>query len=91
MINSKMLNTLWCEWLQPVALIAAVMLPFRSAIADWNVVPTGSMNSTIVEGDRIFINKQAPFLVSAKPLSVLRRGRDLVNSTRNFSSRSATV
>lgn len=59
MTNTKTLNTLWREWLQPVALIAAVMLPFRSAIADWNVVPTGSMNPTIVEGDRIFINKLA--------------------------------
>jgi len=59
MINPKMLNTLWREWLQPVALIAIVMLPFRSAIADWNMVPTGSMNPTIVEGDRIFINKLA--------------------------------
>ena len=59
MTNTKIFNTLWREWLQPVALIAAVMLPFRSAIADWNVVPTGSMNPTIVEGDRIFINKLA--------------------------------
>ncbi len=59
MSNSKILNTLWHEWLRPVALVAAVMLPFRSAIADWNVVPTGSMNPTIVEGDRIFINKLA--------------------------------
>jgi len=32
---------------------------FKSAIADWNVVPTGSMKPTIVEGDRIFVNKLA--------------------------------
>lgn len=59
MTNTRILNTLWREWLQPVALIAAVILPFRSAIADWNVVPTGSMNPTILEGDRIFVNKLA--------------------------------
>lgn len=35
------------------------MLVFRSAVADWNDVPTGSMKPTIVEGDRIFINKMA--------------------------------
>ncbi len=32
---------------------------FRSACADWNTVPTGSMNPTIVEGDRIAVNKMA--------------------------------
>ena len=36
-----------------------LMLVFRSAVADWMVVPTGSMNPTIVEGDRIFVDKAA--------------------------------
>jgi len=36
-----------------------LMLVFRSAAADWMVVPTGSMNPTIVEGDRILVNKAA--------------------------------
>lgn len=49
----------WVELLQPMLLVAAVILPFRSAIADWNHVPTGSMKPTIVEGDRIFVNKLA--------------------------------
>ena len=35
------------------------MVIFRSAIADWNTVPTASMNPTIVEGDRILVNKLA--------------------------------
>jgi len=35
----------------------ALMMIFRSAVADWMVVPTGSMNPTIVEGDRIFVDK----------------------------------
>ena len=30
---------------------------FRSVIADWNAVPTGSMKPTIYEGDRIWVNK----------------------------------
>lgn len=37
----------------------SLMLVFRSAVADWNDVPTGSMKPTIVEGDRIFVNKMA--------------------------------
>jgi signal peptidase I len=36
-----------------------VMMVFRSAFADWMLVPTGSMNPTIVEGDRILVNKSA--------------------------------
>lgn len=36
-----------------------LMVVFRSAVADWNDVPTGSMNPTIVEGDRILVNKLA--------------------------------
>lgn len=40
-------------------LFISLMLVFRSAVADWNDVPTGSMQPTIVEGDRILINKMA--------------------------------
>lgn len=36
-----------------------LMSIFRSAVADWNSVPTGSMKPTIIEGDRIFVNKVA--------------------------------
>lgn len=36
-----------------------LMFAFRSSIADWNEVPTGSMKPTIVEGDRILVNKAA--------------------------------
>lgn len=35
------------------------MFMFRSAVADWNEVPTGSMKPTIIEGDRILVNKAA--------------------------------
>jgi len=44
---------------KPSLLFVALMLVFRSAVADWNDVPTGSMKPTIVEGDRILINKMA--------------------------------
>ncbi len=38
-------------------LFFGLMLVFRSAVADWMQVPTGSMNPTIVEGDRILVDK----------------------------------
>lgn len=43
------------------SLLAAILIAtsFKSAIADWNDVPTGSMEPTILTGDRIFINKLA--------------------------------
>ena len=37
----------------------ALMMVFRSAFADWMVVPSGSMNPTIVEGDRLLVDKAA--------------------------------
>jgi signal peptidase I len=37
----------------------AVLFTFRSVVLDWNVVPSGSMKPTIVEGDYIFVNKLA--------------------------------
>ncbi|MFC5524681.1 signal peptidase I [Rhodanobacter ginsengisoli] len=35
------------------------MIMFRSAVADWNVVPTGSMQPTIHIGDRILVDRMA--------------------------------
>jgi len=40
-----------------VALLVATS--FKSAIADWNDIPSGSMMPTILIGDRIFVNKLA--------------------------------
>ena len=48
----------WREY-KGFALFIVLMIIFRSAFADWNVVPTGSMKPTILEGDRIFVNKLA--------------------------------
>lgn len=40
-------------------LFVVLMSFFRSAVADWYTVPTGSMKPTIVEGDRVVVNKMA--------------------------------
>ncbi len=49
---------LWREW-RGFVLFVAVMLVFRSAIADWNQVPSGSMLPSILVGDRIVVDKLA--------------------------------
>src|SRR3954452_8585833 len=36
-----------------------IISSLRSALADWNDVPTGSMKPTIQEGDRVVVNKLA--------------------------------
>jgi len=40
-------------------LMLLVVTSLRSALADWNDVPTGSMKPTIEEGDRVVVNKLA--------------------------------
>jgi signal peptidase I len=49
----------WLKWLRDIAVLAVVIFGARSAIADWNNVPTGSMKPTILEGDIIFVNRLA--------------------------------
>jgi signal peptidase I len=57
--TAKTLKRWWTEWIRSVLLIVLVVTSFRSAIADWNDVPSGSMKPTIYEGDRIVVNKLA--------------------------------
>jgi signal peptidase I len=55
----QQLRSFWREWILPAVVAVAILAPLRSAVADWNDVPTGSMIPTILVGDRIFINKVA--------------------------------
>src|SRR3954451_3072418 len=52
------IRRVWYE-LRPILVMLVVLFSFRSAVADYNVVPTGSMKPFIIEGDRIFVNKLA--------------------------------
>jgi signal peptidase I len=49
----------WREWVRPTLMVVIVLLSFKTTIADWYDVPTGSMKPTILEGDRIAVNKLA--------------------------------
>ena len=49
----------WRKEIRPLLILALIVFSIRSSLADWNDVPTGSMKPTILEGDRIFVNKLA--------------------------------
>lgn len=53
------LKILWKGWGCSIFVALIIATSFKSAVADWNIVPTGSMKPTILEGDRIFVNKLA--------------------------------
>ena len=42
-----------------VCFIVFVLVPVKSSLADWNWVPSGSMNPTILAGDLVYVNKVA--------------------------------
>lgn len=52
------LRRIWRDW-RGFVLFIAVMVVFRSAVADWNQVPSGSMKPSILIGDRIVVDKLA--------------------------------
>jgi len=49
----------WRRDIRPILIIAVVLFSIRSSLADWNDVPSGSMQPTILVGDRVFVNKVA--------------------------------
>jgi signal peptidase I len=57
--NQTWLGRLWSGWVKPVGMAMIVVFTLRSAVADWNDVPSQSMEPTILIGDRIFVNKLA--------------------------------
>ncbi len=50
---------IWREWLRPLLTLAILLFSVRSSLADWNDIPSGSMMPTLLEGDRIFVNRVA--------------------------------
>jgi signal peptidase I len=67
---------IWRDWVKPLLVVGFVLGTLRSAVADWNDVPTGSMKPTILEGDRVFVNKLAYDLKVPFTLLRLREWRD---------------
>ena len=62
MKKKKVINfvkRIWKEWRITILFIVFVIIPAKSSLADWNWVPTGSMNPTILEGDLVYVDKAA--------------------------------
>jgi signal peptidase I len=54
--KTSRMTSYWRQY-RALLLFAVLMCSFRSAWADWVYVPTGSMNPTILEGDRLLVDK----------------------------------
>jgi signal peptidase I len=52
-------SRIWREWMRPFVLAVIIIAPVKSAVADWNWVPTGSMKPSILEGELVLVNKLA--------------------------------
>jgi len=55
----KYIYRFWREWRLSIFIIIFIVIPVKSSLADWNWVPSGSMNPTILEGDLIYVDKLA--------------------------------
>lgn len=55
----KRLTIIFRSWCFSFIVAILVATSFKSAIADWNDIPTGSMKPTILVGDRVIVNKLA--------------------------------
>src|SRR5262245_62781859 len=82
-VRSRVVNTLtleklgaWWRAYRGTLLFLCLMLTFRSAWADWMTVPTGSMNPTILEGDRVLVDKHVYGLRIPWTLVRISDGRD---------------
>ena len=55
----RRISAFWRGWGLSIVIAVLIATSFKSAIADWNDIPTGSMIPTILIGDRVFVNKLA--------------------------------
>ena len=62
-MNRKKLRALASRWwkreIRPLLILLLILCSIRSSLADWNDVPSGSMQPTILVGDRVWVNKLA--------------------------------
>jgi len=58
-VLKKKLQAFLREWGIPFLIVISIMTPLRSAVADYNYIPSGSMKPTLLVGDNVFVNKLA--------------------------------
>jgi signal peptidase I len=49
----------WRQWRGYILFFCLIWIPLRATVIDYNPVPTGSMNPTILEGDVVWVDKLA--------------------------------
>ena len=65
----------------------ALFAVFRTAVADWNPVPSGSMRPTIVEGDVVLVNRLAYAVkLPLTDVELLRTGEPRRGDVATFAS-----
>lgn len=80
-----------CKTNRQLIIFILLMSVFRSAVADWYTVPTGSMQPTIKEGDRIVVDKMAYDLrLPFTQISLLTTGEPERGEIVVFESQAAT-
>jgi signal peptidase I len=57
-VRSRMARV-WRESVRPLLVLGFLLMSFRSAIADWNDIPSTSMQPTLLVGDRVVVNRVA--------------------------------
>ena len=53
----KWFRYMWKEWGEPFVIAAAIAIVIRTFLLGPYKIPTGSMRPTLIEGDRIFVDK----------------------------------
>lgn len=79
----------WNEYRSTIVFMFLIVI-FRSSVADWNTVPTGSMKPTIIEGDRIWVNKLAyDIKLPLTNISIVETGKPVRGDIIVFNSKIA--
>jgi signal peptidase I len=87
-MNLKLSRLLKENW--GFLLFAFMLFASRSSFADWYIVPTGSMQPTIVEGDRILVDKMAYRLeVPFTDIEIMQTGQPTRGDIVVFNSKQA--
>ncbi len=82
-----MTPTTWFKANRSFLIVLLVFGLVRTALADWNPIPSGSMRPTLLEGDVVLVNRVAYALkVPLTDISILRTGEPQRGDVVTFTS-----
>lgn len=77
----------WLRSQRGFLIFLALFGVFRTAVADWNPIPSGSMRPTLLEGDVVLVNRMAYDLkLPLTRITVWRRGEPVRGEVITFES-----